>query len=129
MDRHRLAEATSIAMHKRIATLARSDHRIIDEALERVHDWARTGDVHPFYRDQWIRALEGPLDDLCSLLVDESESARALRQVSPFAGVLQPRERWEIWKRVRRSEGEVAEMNDAVGARLENLGKLTNRAP
>jgi hypothetical protein len=33
--------------------------------------------------------------------VDESEEARALRQVTPFAGAIDPRTRWRIWREVR----------------------------
>jgi hypothetical protein len=32
--------------------------------------------------------------------VDRSELAIELRQSSPFAGALNPQERWEIWRRV-----------------------------
>jgi hypothetical protein len=33
--------------------------------------------------------------------VDPAEGARALRQCSPFAGVIDPRTRWRIWREVR----------------------------
>ncbi|MCU0579492.1 MAG: hypothetical protein MUF69_08095 [Desulfobacterota bacterium] len=35
-----------------------------------------------------------PLDDLLALMVSPSEEACRLRQCSPFAGILPPRERW-----------------------------------
>jgi hypothetical protein len=37
---------------------------------------------------------------LCAALVDRSEEARGLRQVSPFAGVIDPRTRWAIHRRI-----------------------------
>jgi hypothetical protein len=36
------------------------------------------------------------------LLVDDDEEARSLRQATPFAGALKPRERWRIWDEERR---------------------------
>ncbi len=39
--------------------------------------------------------------DVIARITDTSEHARALRQTSPFAGVLDPRERWEILRRHR----------------------------
>jgi hypothetical protein len=38
-------------------------------------------------------------------LVDPGESARALRQCSPFAGVVDSRTRWSIWRAVREEFG------------------------
>ncbi|HVS01238.1 MAG TPA: hypothetical protein VMT16_00565, partial [Thermoanaerobaculia bacterium] len=51
------------------------------------------------YALAWQQALSLPLADLLALLVDPGEPARAMRQVSPFAGILDPRERWEILRR------------------------------
>jgi len=38
-------------------------------------------------------------------IVGDSKSARQLRQTSPFAGALDPRTRWAIWRRARRGAG------------------------
>ena len=40
--------------------------------------------------------------EIAALLIDPSERARALRQATPFAGTLEPRERWKLWSDVRR---------------------------
>jgi hypothetical protein len=56
--------------------------------------------VHEAYAAGWEALLALPLDELCAELVDEGQRQRALRQVSPFAGVLEPRERWRIRKSV-----------------------------
>jgi len=47
--------------------------------------------------------LAGPLEDICGLLVAESEQGQHLRQNSPFAGVLSPAEVWEIKNRQRHA--------------------------
>jgi hypothetical protein len=53
------------------------------------------------YAAEWRALLVGPIDALTLVLVADSEQALALRQTSPFTGVLRPKERWAIWKRVR----------------------------
>lgn len=66
----------------------------------RVEHWRASGSVHSHYVDAWTEALSGPREVLLELLVEDSEHARELRQVSPFAGVLDPRTRWALLKGV-----------------------------
>jgi hypothetical protein len=49
-------------------------------------------DAHRIARD---------LSTIESFLVERSELADELRQSSPFAGALEPRERWRIWRATR----------------------------
>ncbi|MBX3250914.1 MAG: hypothetical protein KF901_27295 [Myxococcales bacterium] len=101
MDRHRLAEETSIRLHAEIAARIPTDPTIVERALQRARGWAATGAVAKPYAAAWVALLEGPLEELLRTLADQSEAARALRQVSPFAGALGARERWALWKRAR----------------------------
>ena len=57
--------------------------------------------MHARWADAWERVLERPLEEVCAVLTDPSEEARALRQSTPFAGILDPRTRWRIWRSVR----------------------------
>jgi hypothetical protein len=66
-----------------------------------VRDWVASGAVHRAYVDAWGKELDLPVDELCAFLVDPGERARSLRQVSPFAGAVDPRVRWRIWREVR----------------------------
>ncbi|CAN5893606.1 hypothetical protein BH23ACT10_BH23ACT10_33340 [soil metagenome] len=50
---------------------------------------------------RWRALLDGPDDDLIAVLTSPDEWARVLRQTSPFAGVLTPRERWALLDEVR----------------------------
>ena len=102
MDPHRLAEETSIRLHAAVARRLREDPSVRARARERVQGWLRSGEVAEPYAREWAELLERPLEALCRVLVDESERARALRQVTPFAGALDARERWRIWRDVRR---------------------------
>ena len=83
-------------MHRVIAARVRSDPRVIERARRRVAAWRSSGQVHAEYVEAWAGLLEGPVDDLCAVLVAPGERGAALRQVSPFAGELSARERWSI---------------------------------
>ena len=49
------------------------------------------------YLDAWAEILRNPVEEWLELLEQDSEYMRAMRQASPFAGVLSPKERWEIY--------------------------------
>jgi hypothetical protein len=100
---HRLAEARSLAIHAKVAEALRENPDLIQAARRRVEGWLVSGAVHPAYATQWQRLLEGPLDVLLFALADPGEQARALRQCSPFAGVVDPRTRWRLWREVSRT--------------------------
>ena len=50
---------------------------------------------------EWAAILAQPWETVRSVLLDESEEGRRLRQNNPFAGVLPPRVRWGIYRRHR----------------------------
>jgi len=101
MDAHRLAEERSLALHREVAVMLRRDPARIRDARDRVRSWLADGSVAEPYARAWSDLLEGPLDALLAVLHDEGERARALRQVTPFAGCVDPRTRWRIWREVR----------------------------
>ena len=101
MDRHRLAELTSLRLHAEIAGRLADEPELVDRARARVASWLETGSVRAPYAEAWAAALAGPLEMLHALLIDDGEEARALRQASPFAGAIDPRRRWAIWRQVR----------------------------
>lgn len=53
--------------------------------------------------ERWQTLLDGPDDELVAVLTSPAEPDRVLRQNSPFAGVLDPRERWALLDHVRRA--------------------------
>lgn len=101
MDAHRLGEERSIAMHSVIAERLRHDPSVLDRAVARVEQWLRDGSVAATYASAWSEWLRLPVSELAARMVDPGERARAMRQASPFAGALDPRERWRIRREVR----------------------------
>ena len=100
MDGHRTAERRSLAYHQAIVARLRSDTSLVDRARARVESWRGT-ETHPRWIEAWLDLLDRPLADLCRALVDPDEPMNALRQMTPFVGVLDARTRWALWSQVR----------------------------
>lgn len=90
-----------MAYHSAIAERLRREPEILDRARRRVQSWVSAGDGAPFYARRWAEILAGDPEAVAAFLVERSELADELRQSSPFAGALDSRERWEIWRATR----------------------------
>lgn len=101
MDPHELAEERSLAIHRLVADRLREDPSLIEKARSRVAAWLADGSVHRVYAHAWHELLSAPAERLFEVLTDRGERARALRQCSPFAGIVDARTRWKIWRDVR----------------------------
>jgi len=103
---HRRAEDRSLALHREVARRIRDRPELLEKAHSRVRGWLESGMVPRYWAEAWDAALSGTIDDVVARITDPSERARALRQTSPFAGVLDPRERWEMLR--QHSKGHAA---------------------
>jgi len=73
---------------------------VLDVARARVETRLKDGSVARHYAQAWRDLLARPTEAIAAALVDPGEHARELRQVSPFAGALDPRTRWRIHREV-----------------------------
>ena len=97
---HRTAELRSIAFHRLVAE--RLDKALVALARDRVERWLTDdGPVPALWAKRWLVLLDQPLPVIASALTEDSEKMRDLRQNTPFAGALTPRERWDILSDVR----------------------------
>ena len=48
--------------------------------------------------EEWATILQRPWPVIRSILLDDSEEGRRLRQNDPFCGILTPVERWKIYR-------------------------------
>jgi hypothetical protein len=80
------------------------DPDLVGRARARLDAWLSEGLIHPVYGEAWRRLLTGPLDRLLDVLTRDDDDARALRQSSPFAGVLDPQTRWRIGREGRAAK-------------------------
>jgi hypothetical protein len=101
MDPHRLAEERSVAYHRAIAQRLTQEPEVLENARRRVESWLTPGKAAPFYAKRWAEILARDVTAIAAFLVERSELADELRQSSPFAGALRPRERWQIWRETR----------------------------
>jgi len=101
VNAHRLAEERSLALHRAVAEKLASDPEALERARTRVRSWLDTGEVALHYARSWDEVLSRPLPEIRAFLGEDSEQARALRQVTPFAGAIDARTRWRIWREVR----------------------------
>ncbi len=101
MDPHRLAEERSVAYHRVIGERLLRDQAVLELARSRVGAWMAAAAEPPFYARKWSEILAQDPVAIASFLVERSELADELRQSTPFAGALKPRERWKIWQETR----------------------------
>ncbi|MEO7415602.1 MAG: hypothetical protein ABI163_00955 [Thermoanaerobaculia bacterium] len=101
MDPHRLAEERSVAYHRVIAERLQRQPEVLASARQRVQTWLASSTEAPFYARKWSEILAGDIPSIAGFLTERSELADELRQSSPFAGALEPRERWKIWRETR----------------------------
>ncbi|CAN5812059.1 hypothetical protein BH11MYX4_BH11MYX4_37400 [soil metagenome] len=87
---HRDADRRSLALHAEVARRVRTNPELRERARERLSR------LSPAYREAWSALLDGSLERLLETLTDESETATALRQASPFSFAIDPKTRQRI---------------------------------
>lgn len=98
MRSHTWIDRRSRALHEAVAARIEARPELLDVARANLARWIAHARVPALA--EWQRLLdELPLPDLLSLLRADDETAARLRQSSPFAGILTPEERREIFRR------------------------------
>lgn len=99
-------DCRSLAFHRAVLRRLLDDPEgVRKKGLRNVATMRRANDGSAaVYLDDWDRLLLGTLEELIATLTSLDHHARDLRQVTPFAGVVPPRERWDI-VRAHRKEG------------------------
>lgn len=101
---HRRAELRSLALHREIAARIAADPTLLGPARRRVAGWLAAGGPSREYAAAWQALLDGSGEVLLAALRADDERSRDLRQATPFAYVVPPRERWRIWRAVPDDE-------------------------
>jgi hypothetical protein len=96
---HERIDRRSIALHCAIAEKLRANPALLEIAHENLARWSPQAGRSGHYLDAWREILARPLDEILTLMVQDTERMRAMRQNNPFAGVLDARERWAIYDR------------------------------
>jgi len=94
---HARIDARSLAMYRAMAVKQRQSPELLASAHDNLQRWSATAGRSQPYLDAWPELLKLPLEELFVVMVEDSEKMTAMRQAGPFAGVLSPKERWEIY--------------------------------
>ena len=100
---HQRIDQRSLALHHAIAAKLRARPELLAIAHENIERWTASAGRSSPYLAEWTGIVARPLEDILSLIQQEGEQMTALRQCSPFAGVLLPAERWAVYARFKRS--------------------------
>ena len=99
---HRILEARSLGLHCKIAQKISQDPSLLKIPRRNLKRWSeRTSGPPPRYILEWQQILDQPWLAVAAFITSGSEEAVRLRQSSPFAGVLSPRERKQIYDAFR----------------------------
>ena len=104
---HEIQDQVSLELAKRIAAGLPSHPEWLELAYANLERWSRQNQDAPALLRcyaEWRQLLSRPLAEIIAILIEESDEAQRLRQNSPFAGALKPREVWEIKSRFRYHE-------------------------
>src|SRR5262249_35993115 len=96
---HQRIDQRSLALHRAIAEKLRAHPAMLEIARDNLDRWTLMRSRSQPYWDAWREILSRPLPEILDLLGEETERMTALRQATPFAGVLEPAERWAIYAR------------------------------
>ena len=94
------ADQKSLAFHRIVARhLLEDPARVRAKALANLQTMRRADSSGRSvrYLDRWAELLEGPEGPLMAALLDTSDRARSLRQVTPFSGVMSDAERATVY--------------------------------
>ncbi|MBI4192293.1 MAG: hypothetical protein HY525_17360 [Betaproteobacteria bacterium] len=100
--KHRIIEARSLAMHCLTAQKIERNLALLDQVRRTLATWrSRYGEDTPRALDEWEAILRRPWPEIAAFITDQGARAARLRQSTPFAGVLSPRERERVYAAFR----------------------------
>lgn len=100
MRSHQDIDARSLELHRLVAAKVRREPALLDRVRLTLRRWRDPGNPSRSepYLSEWERLMAQGLEQVLAAAVEESERAAALRQCSPFAGILSPAERFAFLK-------------------------------
>jgi hypothetical protein len=104
MQSHEQLDQRSLLLARQIVQKIDADplHAGLEKARSVCRRWAQRNPT-PAVRE-WLGILKGSWSEVRSVLLDDSERGRRLRQSDPFCGILSPRERWRLYKAFQNHE-------------------------
>lgn len=99
MKTHQELDERSLAMHRLIADKIRQNPMLLDKVKNTLSRWRSMlcPGTQP-YLAEWEALVHQGVDACLSVATEDSQRATALRQSSPFAGILTNKERFDFLK-------------------------------
>ena len=89
-------------MHCKIVQKISRDPRLLDKAKANLSRWRNKIDgPKPHYLQEWQEILDKPWPTIAEMMTSMNEDATRLRSSSPFAGILNEKEREQIYAAFR----------------------------
>ncbi len=99
MRTHQEIDARSLMLHRLVVQKIWQDPALFDVARATLARWrARVGAPSQPYLAQWESLMGEGLEACLAVAIEESQRADALRQCSPFCGILTNSERFSLLK-------------------------------
>jgi len=102
---HEVQDQVSLELGRRVAAGLSEHPEWLELARANLKRWVHQNQSAPGLLRcyaEWRQLLSRPLAEITTILTEETDEAQRLRQNSPFVGVLNPKEVWEIKSRLRR---------------------------
>src|SRR5205814_2578112 len=96
---HEIQDRASLEMGRRVAAGLPQHPEWLQLARENLDRWSQLNSNAPSLLRcyaEWRELLTLPVEKICEILTSETDEGQRLRQNSPFAGVLSPKEVWSI---------------------------------
>jgi len=97
---HHRREVQSLEMHRRIAAMMERDPTpVLGKAMANLQAWLarhQGSALEPVFKEWQDLLTRLSPSEVAAFIIAEDERAGRMRQSSPFAGVLSPREVWAI---------------------------------
>ena len=99
---HRVLDARSLALHCKIKRKIDQNPGLLETPRRNLARWsALASGPLPAYIEEWRKILNQPWPQVAAFIISFSDEAVRLRQSSPFAGVLNPKERKQVYDAFR----------------------------
>lgn len=99
MPTHQEIDARALAMHRLVAQKIRQNPALFDKAKATLARWRTMVSVSSQpYLQEWEILMHQGVEACLAMAVEDSERAAALRQSSPFAGLLTHQDRFTFLK-------------------------------
>ncbi|GAB4357426.1 MAG: hypothetical protein OHK0021_01760 [Bryobacter sp.] len=98
---HQTIDQRSRALHLAVARELEAHPEKWEIVWQNLARDEQSGQAHASYAQRWRQLLELPWEELKAKLGEATEEMDALRQCSPFSGVLPNEERWRIFEEYR----------------------------